>query len=154
MEGPTQGATTAGVRPAALSRFIDARRVRQIVVLSPSSLARLEKCGRFPSRYHLGPARVAWAHTDVVVWMQAKLDARGPCPFSDSSTALTFADRFIDKSELRELVVYSTQHIRLLEQAGKFPKRIWIAEKRVVWLEREVLMWIKTRVLDDSSRKP
>lgn len=145
MQPPTHEATTEGAGPVAISRFIDTRRVRQIVVLSPSSLSRLEKCGLFPKRYHLGPARIAWSHADIVGWMQLKVDARGPCPFAGSAAALTFADRFIDKSELRELVVYSPQYIRLLEQAGNFPKRIWIGKKRVVWLEREVMMWMETK---------
>lgn len=152
MQFPLHVATTEDARPVAIARFVDARRVRQIVVLSPSSLSRLEKCGLFPKRYHLGPARIAWSHADIVGWMQAKVDARGPCPFSGAIGALTLVDRFVSKTELRELVVYSPQHIRLLEQSGKFPKRIWIGEKRVVWLEREVIAWMSSRTSTTAIR--
>ena len=33
--------------------------------------------------------------------------------------------RIISKRELRELVLYSPQHIARLEKAGLFPKRVW-----------------------------
>ena len=130
-----QDSITAEKRAIGPKRFLDARRVRHLVVLSPSSLTRLEKVGQFPARYHLGPARVAWAHADIITWMQSKIDARGPCPLCGEPAPLTSEDRFIGKAELRDLIVYSTQHIRVLEIAGSFPKRIWIGEKRVAWLE-------------------
>ena len=54
--------------------------------------------------------------------------------------------RLLSKRQLRELVLYSPQHIARLEKAGKFPKRIQIGPNRVGWLEAEVLDWLRDKV--------
>jgi prophage regulatory protein len=51
--------------------------------------------------------------------------------------------RLLSKKQVRELVLYSPQHISRLEKAGKFPKRIRLGPSRVGWLESEVLDWLK-----------
>ena len=48
---------------------------------------------------------------------------------------------FITRHELRRLVPYTPQHILRLEKKGKFPKRIKVGERRVVWRWNEVLAW-------------
>ncbi len=65
--------------------------------------------------------------------------------------------RILSKRQLRELVLYSTQHIARLEAAGKFPKRIRLGECRVGWIEAEVLEWLQERITrrdqsNDGSR--
>jgi Prophage CP4-57 regulatory protein (AlpA) len=40
---------------------------------------------------------------------------------------------------------YTAQHILRLEKKGKFPKRIKIGERRVVWSLPEVLAWREQR---------
>lgn len=54
--------------------------------------------------------------------------------------------RILSKRQLRELVLYSPQHIARLEAAGKFPKRIQLGECRVGWIEAEVLEWLQERI--------
>jgi len=56
--------------------------------------------------------------------------------------------RILSKRQLKELVLYSPQHVARLEKAGEFPKRIQLGRNRVGWVEAEVLEWLQTR-LDD-----
>ena len=51
-------------------------------------------------------------------------------------------ERIIDFHELKKLVPYSRQHLRRLEQAGSFPKRINIGPRRVGWILSEIQDWI------------
>ena len=57
-----------------------------------------------------------------------------------------FVMRILSKRQLKELVLYSPQHIARLEKAGKFPKRIRLGPNRVGWLESEVLDWLEQRL--------
>ena len=54
--------------------------------------------------------------------------------------------RMLSKKELRELVLYSPQHIARLEKAGKFPKRVKLGPNRVGWLYNEVVEWLEERL--------
>ena len=54
--------------------------------------------------------------------------------------------RMLSKCQLKELVLYSPQHIARLEAAGKFPKRVHLGECRVGWIEAEVLDWLHERI--------
>ena len=56
------------------------------------------------------------------------------------------AMRILSKAEVRELVLYSPQHIARLEKAGNFPKRVNLGTKRVGWVEAEVLEWLEARL--------
>ena len=47
----------------------------------------------------------------------------------------------ITRRELRRMVPYTTQHILRLEKQGKFPKRIKVGERRVLWRSEEVMAW-------------
>jgi len=65
--------------------------------------------------------------------------------------------RILSKKQLREVVLYSPQHIDRLEKAGKFPKRVQLGPNRVGWIESEIYGWLKQRILDrdkptDTSR--
>ena len=53
--------------------------------------------------------------------------------------------RVITRRELQRLVPYPPQHILRLEKKGKFPKRIKVGERRVVWSLPEVLAWREQR---------
>ena len=55
--------------------------------------------------------------------------------------------RLLSKRQVRELVLYSPQHIARLEAMGKFPKRVRLGPCRVGWVESEVLEWLKERIL-------
>ena len=54
--------------------------------------------------------------------------------------------RILSKRQLKELVLYSPQHIARLEKAGMFPKRVQIGPNRVGWIEAEVLDWLQERI--------
>ena len=57
-----------------------------------------------------------------------------------------FAMKMLSKRQLRELVLYSPQHIARLEKAEKFPKRVQLGQCRVGWVEQEVLDWLNERI--------
>ena len=54
--------------------------------------------------------------------------------------------RILSKRQLKELVLYSPQHIARLEKAGLFPKRVQLGLNRVGWVEAEVLDWLQARM--------
>lgn len=54
--------------------------------------------------------------------------------------------RIISKRQLKELVLYSPQHVARLEKAGTFPKRVHIGPNRVGWVEEEILDWLQQRL--------
>ncbi len=60
--------------------------------------------------------------------------------------------RILSKRQLKEMVLYSPQHVARLEKAGKFPKRIQLGPNRVGWVENEVLDWLQERL--DSREDP
>jgi prophage regulatory protein len=56
--------------------------------------------------------------------------------------------RLLSKRQVRELVLYSPQHIARLEAAGAFPKRVKLGQCRVGWVEQEVLDWVNVRIAE------
>lgn len=54
--------------------------------------------------------------------------------------------RIISKRQLKELVLYSSQHEARLEKAGMFLKRVQIGLNRVGWVEEEVFGWFQKRL--------
>jgi prophage regulatory protein len=54
--------------------------------------------------------------------------------------------RLLSKRQVREIVLYSPQHIARLEKVGKFPKRVRLGPCRVGWVESEVHEWLKERI--------
>ena len=54
--------------------------------------------------------------------------------------------RILSKRQVKELVLYSPQHITRLERAGQFPKRVHLGPARVGWVEAEVLDWLQIRL--------
>ena len=54
--------------------------------------------------------------------------------------------RILSKRQLKELVLYSPQHIARLEAAGQFPKRVRLGANRVGWVGSEVLDWLQERI--------
>ena len=60
--------------------------------------------------------------------------------------------RILSKRDLKELVLYSPQHVARLEKAGKFPKRVQLGPNRVGWVESEVLDWLAERLESRGSQ--
>ena len=54
--------------------------------------------------------------------------------------------RILSKRQLKELVLYSPQHVARLEKAGLFPKRVQLGPNRVGWVEDEILDWLQQRL--------
>ena len=54
--------------------------------------------------------------------------------------------RILSKRQVKELVLYSPQHIARLEKVGQFPKRVQLGPSRVGWVEDEVLDWLQMRL--------
>ncbi len=54
--------------------------------------------------------------------------------------------RILSKRQLKELVLYSPQHIARLEKVGQFPLRVNLGPNRVGWVEAEVLDWLNERL--------
>lgn len=54
--------------------------------------------------------------------------------------------KMLSKRQVKELVLYSPQHIARLEAAGQFPKRVQLGANRVGWVEEEVLAWLQERI--------
>ena len=50
------------------------------------------------------------------------------------------------KRQLREMVLYSPQHVDRLERTGQFPKRVRLGQNQVGWLESEVVDWLRKRL--------
>lgn len=60
--------------------------------------------------------------------------------------------RILSKRQLKELVLYSPQHVARLEKAGQFPKRVQLGPNRVGWVEDEILDWLQKRL--DGREEP
>lgn len=54
--------------------------------------------------------------------------------------------KMLSKRQVKELVLYSPQHIARLEAVGLFPKRVQLGANRVGWVEAEVLEWLQARI--------
>lgn len=54
--------------------------------------------------------------------------------------------KLLSKRQVKEVVLYSPQHIARLEAADQFPKRVKLGNNRVGWVESEVLDWLQTRI--------
>ena len=59
--------------------------------------------------------------------------------------------RILSKRQLKELVLYSPQHVARLEKAGLFPKRVQLGPNRVGWVEAEVLDWLEARLTNRDT---
>ena len=57
-------------------RILSKKDLRQLVLYSPAHIDRLEKAGRFPKRVQLGPCRVGWVESEVLDWVQERINKR------------------------------------------------------------------------------
>jgi prophage regulatory protein len=56
--------------------------------------------------------------------------------------------RFLSKKQVRDRTGLSYTQIDRLEDQDKFPKRIPLTSGRVVWIEEEVLEWMRRRITE------
>jgi prophage regulatory protein len=130
-------------RLPALAAFMRWKELKSLVVYCTSRIYVLEAAGLFPRRYHLGPGRAVWMRSEIMEWMQARLDERPPNGMPQAN--VEHGDRFIARRELSALVPYTVRHLSTLECEGKFPRRVRLGPKRVAWLEREVIQWLRRK---------
>lgn len=57
-------------------KMLSKKEVRELVLYSPAHIARLEKSGQFPKRVQLGLNRVGWVESEVLEWLQQRIDLR------------------------------------------------------------------------------
>lgn len=60
---------------------------------------------------------------------------------------------FVSKRQVKEMVLYSPQHIARLEAAGKFPRRVKLGNNRVGYVKQEIEDWIQSRI-DQRDNDP
>ena len=53
---------------------------------------------------------------------------------------------FLRLPEILRRVPYSEAHIRRLETAGKFPRRVHLGANRVAWVETEIDDWLASKL--------
>ena len=56
-------------------RILSKRQLKEMVVYSPHHVTRPEKAGKFPKRIQLGPNRVGWVESEVLDWLQERMDS-------------------------------------------------------------------------------
>jgi prophage regulatory protein len=54
--------------------------------------------------------------------------------------------RILTQKEVCDLVRYTPQHIRRLEKAGKFPRRLQLGPNKVGWRLVDIEAWIAARL--------
>lgn len=59
--------------------------------------------------------------------------------------------KLLSKRQVREMVLYSPQHIARLEKAKKFPIRVRLGQGRVGWVESEVEDWLTQRIAERDA---
>ena len=60
-------------------RILSKKDLRALVLYSPAQIDRMEKAGRFPKRVQLGPCRVGWVESEVLKWLQERIELRNKC---------------------------------------------------------------------------
>ena len=66
-------------------RILSKKDLRALVLYSPAHIDRLEKAGRFPRRVQLGPCRVGWVESEVLKWLEERINRRST-PAAPSGT--------------------------------------------------------------------
>lgn len=75
-ESHTRPRTDAGPLPV----LLEFREVLERTRLSKTTLSRMERAGRFPTRLHLSERKVAWVADEIDEWLQARSAHRNKPP--------------------------------------------------------------------------
>lgn len=62
--------------------------------------------------------------------------------------------KLLSKKQVKEIVLYSPQHIDRLEAEGKFPVRVRLGQNRVGWVDAEVYKWLQDRIDARGTNSP
>ena len=63
-------------KPDLPDRLIDAKELHRLIPVSAMTIWRWERDQRFPARIKIGPNRVAWRLSEVLLFIEEKADAR------------------------------------------------------------------------------
>lgn len=132
-------------RPVIAAGIFSADQVTQRILYSRSQLQRLSASGSLPGPIRITPRRVGWFAADVFSWMQDRINERAEYAPHANMRLVNANDRFIGHRAVCKLVCLSRETIRKLEAEKSFPARIRIGNRRVAWLEAEVISWIADR---------
>jgi prophage regulatory protein len=54
--------------------------------------------------------------------------------------------------EISKRIPYSQNHLRRLESAGQFPRRVRVGPNRVAWVRGEIDDWVEQRIASRSQK--
>ncbi len=54
--------------------------------------------------------------------------------------------KVINIKSVQDMTTFSKNQIRILSETGDFPKSHKISERRMVWIEHEVIDWLKKKL--------
>lgn len=57
-------------------KLLNKHQLKELVLYCPQHIARLEAAGQFPKRVKIGNCRVGWIESEVLEWLQEKIDQR------------------------------------------------------------------------------
>jgi prophage regulatory protein len=57
-------------------KILNSKQVRELTLYSPQHRDRLERAGKFPKRVRLGEHRVGWVESEVLAWLQKRVESR------------------------------------------------------------------------------
>ncbi len=88
-------------------------------------------------------------HLCAAVTLSSEAARLAPPGFLGIAMLSNFGDivmRILSKRQLKELVLYSPQHIARPEKAAEFSKRVQLGPNKVGWVEDEGLDWLQQRL--------
>ncbi|MGR9109009.1 MAG: helix-turn-helix transcriptional regulator [Gammaproteobacteria bacterium] len=56
-------------------KILNSKQVRELTLYSPQHRDRLERAGKFPKRVRLGQHRVGWVESEILEWLQQRIDS-------------------------------------------------------------------------------
>jgi prophage regulatory protein len=74
-------------------------------------------------------------------------------PMQDQKPSDDVSARFLSYQQLKAVkgIPFSRIHVDRLEKAGRFPKRVRLAESTVAWVESEIDAWSAARVRERDA---
>ena len=62
--------------------------------------------------------------------------------------------KVLRRKDLKDLGInWCNVHLRRQEDAGKFPRRVYLGANTCVWVEREIHEWLEAKAAERDTRK-
>ncbi|WP_102359610.1 AlpA family phage regulatory protein [Vibrio breoganii] len=131
------------------ARHMKVHDVSLYTTLSKSTLWMLEKLGEFPTSIPLYGRAKVWARSDIERWVKGQISARDrnhryTYDFKNKEYA-SLPPRLLSTIQLASDYKLPRSSVYELMAKEGFPKQIELTERRVAWVESEVLDWIASR---------